>query len=578
MAAVTGVDRGSELRAALERCRSAIVGVALMSAVLNILLLGGSMYMMLVYDMVLPSRSVPTLIGLLVMVAVVYVFQALIEMIRGRMLVGIAAALDGRMRGRIHDIVQRLSLRRAVPGDGLQPIHDLDQIRNFLAGNGPGALIDLPWMFFFIAILFLFHPWLGVTALAGGLVLVALTFATDRVSRAPMRYNTAISSARSALANAARRNADVIHALGMRRRVAAGWEDVSRHQLGSQEKLNQATGTLGSASKIFRQFLQSSVLTVGALLVIDGKASGGVIFAGSFLTARALAPVELAIANWRGFVAARQGWARLTQLLQSMPPEAAVTPLPAPGASVEIEHLTLVPPGAEQASVVDVTFRMEAGEAVGVIGPSASGKSSLVRGIVGVWTPARGTVRIDGAALDQWDSDALGAHIGYLPQSVSLMEGTVAQNIARFDPEAAPEAIIAAARSAGVHDLILHLKDGYETQVGPAGQTLSAGQQQRVALARALFGAPFLVVLDEPNSNLDAEGEAALAEAIRGVRARKGIVILVAHRPAALAVVDKVLVMREGRLRAFGPRDEVLKQVLGQQGKIRTAAPPMQDA
>ncbi len=567
----------SELKEALARCRGGIIGVAVMSAVLNVLLLGGSMYMMLMYDMVLPSRSIPTLIGLLIMVAVVYVFQALIEMIRGRMLVGIAGSLDSRMRGRIHDVVQRLSLRRPGPGDGLQPIHDLDQIRNFLAGNGPGALIDLPWMFFFIGILFLFHPWLGVTALAGGLVLIALTIATDRVSRAPMRYNTAISSARSALANSARRNAEVIHALGMRRRVATGWEDVSRHQLGSQQKLNEATGTLGSASKIFRQFLQSGVLSVGALLVIDNKASGGVIFAGSFLTARALAPVELAIANWRGFVGARQGWARLTQLLQSLPPEPQVTALPAPVATLTAEHLALIPPGSDTATVMDVSFGATAGDAIGVIGPSGSGKSTLVRGLVGVWTPARGAVRVDGAALDQWDSDALGSHIGYLPQSVSLMEGSVAQNIARFDPQAHPDAIIAAARAAGVHDLILRLRDGYDTQVGERGQTLSAGQQQRVALARALYGEPFLVVLDEPNSNLDAEGEAALAEAIRSVRARQGIVILVAHRPSALAVVNKVLVLQDGRLRVYGPRDDVLKQVLNTPEQIRASA-PKQDA
>ena len=568
---------GGELRAALAHCRSALMGVALMSALLNILLLGGSMYMMLVYDMVLPSRSVPTLIGLLGLIAVVYVFQAVIEIIRGRMLVGIAGSLDTRMRGRIHDLVQRLSLRRPVPGDGLQPIHDLDHIRNFLAGNGPGALIDLPWMVFFIGILFLFHPWLGVTALAGGLVLVALTVATDRISRAPMRHNTALTSARTALANAARRNADVIHALGMRGRVAAGWEEVSRQQLGAQQRLSDATGTLGTSSKIFRQFLQSGVLTVGALLVIDGKASGGVIFAGSFLTARALAPVELAIANWRGFVGARQGWARLTQMLQALPPESAVTPLPAPVARLEVEHLTLSPPGADQATVLDVSFSLAAGEAVGMIGPSASGKSSLVRGIVGVWAAARGAVRVDGAALDQWDSDALGKHIGYLPQSVSLLEGTVGQNIARFDEGALPEAIFAAARAAGVHDLIVRLPQGYETPVGPNGQSLSAGQQQRVALARALFGDPFLVVLDEPNSNLDAEGEAALAEAITAVRARGGIVILVAHRPAALAVVDKVLVMAEGRLRAFGPRDEVLKRILAKPEPIRPA-PQMQVA
>ncbi|WP_207544648.1 type I secretion system permease/ATPase [Sphingomonas jatrophae] len=572
-------EERSELRAALSRCRTALIGVGVLSTALNVLLLGGSIYMMLVYDMVLPSRSVPTLLGLLLMVAIVYVFQSVLEVIRSRMLAGIAASLDAQMRGRVYDLVHRLSLRRASDGDGTQPISDLDQIRNFLVGSGPAALIDLPWLFFFIGVLFLFHPWLGVTALAGGLILIGLTFATDRLSRRPTAAATMLGATRATLAQTVRRDAETVHALGMRRRAAAGWDEISRHFLAAQQRLTEVSGTLGSASKIFRQFLQSGVLTVGALLVIEGKASGGVIFAGSFLTARALAPVDLAIANWRSFITARQGWARLSDMLRALPAEPARIALPPPRLRLAVEHLTLIPPGAEAPSVVDASFVLEAGQAVGVIGPSASGKSSLVRGLVGVWAPARGAVRIDGATLDQWASDDLGRHIGYLPQSVSLMDGSVAQNIARFDPAASPDAIIAAAHQARLHELILRLPHGYETQVGRGGEALSAGQRQRVALARALYGDPFLVVLDEPNSNLDTEGEAALAAAILQVRARGGIVVLVAHRPSALRSVDLVLLMQDARVQAFAPRDEVLKRVSGRAGALPAAGhPPLEDA
>ena len=313
---------------------------------------------------------------------------------------------------------------------------------------------------------------------------------------------------------------------------------------------------------MLRLLLQSLVLATGAWLVLQNKATGGGIITSSILTSRALAPIELALANWRGFIAARQSWGRLNQLLARLPATEPPTPLPAPVQTLAVESLSLVPPGSQRPSVVDAAFALKAGDGLGVVGPSASGKSSLARGIVGVWKPARGKVRLDGAALDQWDDERLGRHLGYLPQDVELMAGTVAENIGRFDPEAAPEAVIAAAQAARAHELILRLPEGYETRLGPKGQGLSAGQAQRVALARALYGEPFLIVLDEPDSNLDAEGEKALGEAVAEARARGAIVIVIAHRPSALSGVDQVLLMHQGRMVEIGDKDKVLPKLL----------------
>jgi ATP-binding cassette subfamily C protein len=365
------------------------------------------------------------------------------------------------------------------------------------------------------------------------------------------------------------RHAEVVTALGMRDRMMLQWRQVHHRFLDEQATLTGATATLGGISKVARMFLQSVVLTVGAMLVIDGKATAGVIFASSILSGRALAPVDQAIANWKNFVMARQSWARLDNLFAQVPPPVGErTQLPPPSRALSVEQISLAPPGGQRMTVAGVTFQAEAGQVIGIIGPSASGKSSLVRGVLGVWKLANGAVRLDGASLQQWDSETLGRYIGYVPQSVELFAGTIAENIARFEVGASSETVIAAARAAGVHDLIVQLAGGYDLQVGEDGITLSAGQRQRIALARALYRDPFLVVLDEPNSNLDPEGELALARAVAAVRQRGGIVLLVAHRREILGVVDKLLVMRGGSMQAFGPRDEVLAKL---------APPPQSD-
>jgi ATP-binding cassette subfamily C protein len=414
----------------------------------------------------------------------------------------------------------------------------------------------------YLGICFAFHVWIGVTALAGALILVALTLLTEILTREPTRATTTFAASRNALAETSRRNAEVLMAMGMAGRMRARWSEANHKYMASQRQASDVAGGLGSIVKVLRMMLQSAVLGVGAYLVIQQEATAGIIIAGSILAARALAPVDLAIANWRGFVAARQSWARLTKLLALLPVQNAPMALARPANNVVVENASVAPPGVQKIVVQDVSFALKSGNGLGVIGPSASGKSSLARMLVGVWQVARGKVCLDGAALDQWSFDAIGRHIGYLPQDVELIAGTVAENIARFDPDAAANDIIAAAQAAGVHELIVNLAAGYETQIGEQGSALSAGQQQRIALARALYGNPFLVVLDEPNSNLDAEGENALTQAILGVRARGGIVVVVAHRPSALAAVDHVLIMNQGRSQAFGPKDEVLSKLV----------------
>jgi PrtD family type I secretion system ABC transporter len=389
-----------------------------------------------------------------------------------------------------------------------------------------------------------------------------LALAAEFAVRAPTKEAARFGVKRTALAASSRRNAEVLRAMGMGRRVGRRWSEMNNEYLAANGRASDIASGLGGISKVFRTILQSAVLGVGAFLVIQQESTAGIIIASSILTSRALAPVELAIANWKGFVAARQGARRLHQLLELLPAEDAPMQLPQPKSVLSVERVSVHPPGGASFVVNEVSFELKSSQGLGIIGPSGSGKSSLARALVGVWQPTRGNVRLDRAELNQWSSEALGRHIGYLPQDVELFDGTVASNIARLDPAAEAESIVAAARAAGVHELILSLPNGYGTRIGELGMAISAGQRQRIALARALFGNPFLVVLDEPSSNLDAEGEEALTRAILSVRARNGIAIVVAHRPSALAGVDHVLVMHEGRLKAFGPKDQVLSKTL----------------
>jgi len=570
MAAAPGV-RHSELGKALRACRGAFIGVGMMSCVINLLYLTGSMFMLEVYDRVLPSRSVPTLVGLVFIAALLYVAQGVLDLIRGRILGRIGTALDESLNMRVFDTVVRLPLMIGGRSEGLQPLRDLDNVRAFLGSMGPSAFFDLPWLPFYLAICFAFHVMIGVTALVGAIILVSLTLVTEYLSRQPAREALTLAARRNDLASASRRNAEVLVAMGMAGRLSRRWSDANEKYLAGNQNASDVAGGLGAISKVLRMMLQSAVLGTGAYLVIHQEATAGIIIAGSILSARALAPVDLAIAHWKSFIAARQSWHRLNRLLEQMPVRATPTQLQNPTTRVSVEALSIAAPGDQRLIVHDVSFALEAGSGLGVIGPSGSGKSSLIRALVGVWLPVRGKVRIDGAALDQWTSDSLGRHIGYLPQDVELFNGTVAQNICRFDPEAKSDGIISAAKEAGVHEMIIKMRDGYNTDVGEQGKALSAGQAQRVALARALYGDPFLIVLDEPNSNLDTEGDEALTRAIRSARGRGAIVVVVAHRPIGVEAVDQILVLRDGRMQAFGPKEQVLSQVL--QPRVAAAAP-----
>jgi ATP-binding cassette subfamily C protein PrsD len=550
-----------ELGTALRACRGAFVGVGLFSGMINILMLTGAIFMLEVYDRVLPSRSIPTLVGLAILALVLYAGLGVLDLIRARVLVRIGGALDESLSGRVFSTLVRLPLVAGNKGEGLQPVRDLENVRSFLSGPGPTALFDLPWMPIYLVVIFAFHPALGFTALGGAVVLVCLTVLTEVMTRDRTRATTMAGATRATLAEASRRNAEVIAAMGMGARMEQRWTHANRTYMAEQRVVSDVAGGFVAVSKVLRMVLQSAILGVGAWLVINQHATAGIIIAAAILGGRALAPVDLAIAHWKGFVAARQSWQRLNRLLALLPAQAAPMALPEPRASVAVQGLAVAAPGLQKPIVSDVGFVMEAGHGLGIIGPSGSGKSTLVRALVGAWRPIAGRIRLDGADLDQWPAEDLGRHIGYLPQDVELFDGTVAENICRFDPNTDAEAIIAAAKAAGVHDLIVGLRDGYGTQIGEQGEALSAGQRQRIALARALYRDPFLIVLDEPNSNLDAEGELALTRAMLAVTARGGIVVIVAHRPNMLDAVDRVLVLNQGRVQAFGPKDEVFARL-----------------
>ncbi len=551
-----------DIAAALAECRRSFWSVAFFSGAVNILMLAGPLYMLQVYDRVLASRSVPTLIALSVFLVGAYLFQGSLDVIRSRIVVRSAAVLDFRLSRIAHAMVLKAALAGRKAGEAVQPVRDLDQIRAFLTGTGPIAIVDLPWMPFFLALCFLIHPWLGIASLVGAIVLFALTILTERNSREPVRNLALEGALRSTMIESNRRNSESIVAMGMAGALEQRWAGLNERYLAATGRSSDVMGSYGSVSKVVRLLLQSVILGLGAYLVIQNELTAGGMIAASIMMGRALAPIETVIANWRSLVSARQSRQRLSEMLGEAKSATEATQLPKPGRSLDVEQLTVVAPGTETPILREVRFQLRAGEALGVIGPSGAGKTSLVRTLLGLWPPGRGVVRLDGAALDQWDPERLGQYVGFVSQAIDLFEGTVAENISRMAIQPDSEAVVKAARAAGAHDMILRLQQGYDTRIGDSGAILSGGQRQRIALARALYGDPFLIVLDEPQSNLDNDGEIALMQAIRDAKARGSIVLIIAHRPSALAVCEKVLFLSDGLQRAFGPRDEVLQKVL----------------
>ena len=550
-----------DIAQALRECRRAFGSVALFSGMVNLLMLAGPLYMLQIYDRVLSSRSVPTLIALSIFLVGAYAFQGVLDLIRSRVVVRSAAVLDQRLALSVHSAVIRLSVASRHPGDGPQPVRDLDAIRGFLTGAGPIAIVDLPWVPIFLAICFLIHPWLGVASTIGAVTLFTMTLLTERASRAPAKVLAQDAGRRSIMVEAQRRGGETILAMGMGGALAQRWAGVNNRYIAASASLSDVAGGFGSASKVLRLLLQSVILGLGAYLVIRQEMTAGAMVAASIMMGRALAPIETAIANWRAFIGARQAITRLSEALTRAAPKRELTSLPRPERSLEVEHVAMVAPGGQKPVIANVRFGLKAGQAVGIIGPSGAGKTSLVRALVGIWRPAKGCVRLDGAALDHWDPDLLGQHIGFISQTVELFDGTISENIARMNVKPDADAVLRAAKAAGAHELILRLPNGYDTAIGEGGEALSGGQRQRIALARALYGDPFLVVLDEPNSNLDNDGELALRQAIANLKTRGAIVVLIAHRPSVLAVCDHILVLANGEQKDFGTRDEIMQKM-----------------
>ena len=563
----------SALAGAFTDCRKAVWSVVVFSGAMNLLMLVGPIYMLQIYDRVLTSRSVPTLAALSIFLVGAYACQTVLEVIRSRIIVRAAALLDLHLGASVHASVVQIATLSREPGQAQQPLRDLDQIRTFMTGSGPAAMADLPWSPVFLVICFLLHPVIGVTALLGALVLLALTVLTEAASRQPITDFAKHAARRGSIVESDRRNSESLTAMGMAETLAARFVAINNRYLAASGGSSDVVGFYGSISKSTRMLLQSAILGVGAYLVINNEMSAGAMSAASILVGRALAPIDMAIANWRGFVSARQSVGRLSESLSRLGERREVTALPKPTQRLSVEGLIVAVPGTPTILVRDVNFQLAAGEALGVIGPSGAGKTSFVRALVGVWKPLRGAIRLDGAALDQWDPESLGQHIGFVSQQVELFDGTVAQNIARMAASPDGAAVVEAARIAGAHDMILQLPSGYDTQIGESGASLSAGQRQRIALARALFGDPFLLVLDEPNSNLDAVGEASLQQALQSAKARGAVVIVIAHRPSVLAMCDKLLILSNGVQQAFGPREELLKKVTGQQTALEAPRP-----
>jgi ATP-binding cassette, subfamily C, bacterial len=536
--------------------------IGIFSFFVNLLMLTGPLYMLQIYDRVLSSRSEETLLALTMLIAALFAIMGVLDYIRGRVASRIGARFQGRLDARIFRVVLGQAVRasdRARPATGLK---DLESVQRLMSSPVLFSVFDMPWAPLFIAAIFTFHPLLGVLALAGGSVLVVITLLNQLLTRRPEAEANQAMVAADSFAETTRQQAELVQALGMQSTMLARWREGRQRALLAHMTSSDRISQFSTASKTFRFFLQSAMLGLGAYLTLLGDMTAGAMIAASIMLGRALAPVEQAINGWPLVLRARQGWRNLREILAKAPGEAQATELPQPRAHLDVTEITVFPPEQMKASLRMLSFRLRPGQALGVIGVSAAGKSTLARVLTGLWRPASGSVRLDGAALDQYEPETLGRYIGYLPQDVVLFNGTVAENIARFDADPDPAAVVEAAKKAGAHDMILKLPQGYDTPVLAQGARLSGGQKQRIGLARAFYGDPVLLVLDEPNSNLDAAGSDALNEAVRGAKAEGKAVVIMAHRPAGIAECDLILVIENGAGKAFGPRDEVLKSQL----------------
>jgi len=551
-----------------------LVAVVVFSVFVNLLMLTGPLYMLQVYDRVLGSRSEATLVALSVLVAFLFLAMGLLDHARGRIMARIGARMQDRLDRRVFSAaLRRLTLH---PGDpvALAAQRDLEAVQRLWASPVLLAIFDIPWTPLFLAAIFIFHPLLGWLAVAGGAFLVVVTILNQRMTTGPQQRTNAATLRAEMMSDAIKQESELVQALGMTEAAFDRWQKARSVALAQGVAAADLAGSFGAVSKTFRMFLQSAMLGLGAWLVLQGELSAGAMIAASILTGRALAPIEQAVGQWALVTRAQEGRARLAELLTRQPVDPPRTALPRPRAILEAQNLTVVPPGDTQAVLRMVSFRLEPGQALGIIGPSGAGKSTLARAIIGVWRPAGGKVRLDGASLDQYDPDVLGSYIGYLPQRITLFEGTIAENIARLRSAPDPALVVAAAKKAAAHDMIVKLPDGYDTRVAALGGRLSGGQVQRIGLARALYDDPVILVLDEPNSNLDNDGSMALNLAIRAHKEAGRSVIIMAHRPAAIQECDTLLVLEDGTRRAFGPRDQVLRDMVKNHTEIVRSTGP----
>ncbi len=545
-------------RSILKHNKNVIIYVFCLSGCVNFLMLTGAIYMLQVYDRVLLSRSGSTLFFITLMMLILYVALYFFDVYRQKMLAIVGRDIEEQLTRPLFHVSMHTSLRRAQHDRQNWAVRDLEEVGRFMAGSGLLAIFDLPWMPMFVIVCFLFHPLIGLITVGAMLVVIALTVAGEMIAKRPTREVTAASRARQRAAESAQRGAEVAEAMGFGQALANRFIDLSREYHRTSGRLATLLIEIGTMTRTIRIAIQSFLLGIAAWLVINDQATPGVMIASSIIASRALAPIDLLVGRWRSIIQARDSWGRIKQLLEQAPAPSASIALPLPQRDLTVEKLAVGPSGSPNVTVRNVTFSLSSGDVLGVIGPSGSGKSTLVRGISGVWAAAAGQVRLDGALLEQYPPDQRAQIVGYLPQDVQLITGTVAENIARFNPNATPPQIIDAAKMAGAHDMILTLPSGYATPVGEEGLMLSGGQRQRIGLARALFGQPFLLQLDEPNSNLDSTGEKALIQAIRQAQKRGAIVVLVAHRLNMLEEVNKLLLVVDGEMRAFGNRDDVL--------------------
>ena len=550
---------------AIERAMGSIkrsaLSVFIFSGIINILYLTGSLFMLQVYDRVLSSRSIPTLVVLAMITAALYMFQGALDGIRQRIVARLGLRFDKELMPLAFDGLRLLTLFGRNPADAQSPMRDLDTLRGFVGSSALISLFDLPWIPVYMLFVFALHPLLGFITMAGAAFLIALTAVTEWRSRRPSKTVMELVGRRQSMAESARRNAESMQAMGFAPNFYNQFNEVNERYLDAQRSLTDTSSTLAAVGKVARMVLQSATLGVAAYLTIQGELSAGSIIAANIVSGRALAPIDLVIGQWKYFMSARQARTRLMEIVTRLPKKGKTVLLPPPTKELRVENVTVATPAGERMIVAGISFQLMAGDALAIIGPSGAGKSTLARAIVGAARTVRGAVRLDGAPLEQWEDHELGRHIGYLPQDTELFEGTIAENIARFDNAATPELIIAAGKASGAHDMILRLSDGYNTRIGETGVMLSGGQRQRIGLARALYRDPFLIVLDEPASNLDGEGDLALMRAITSVRERRGIVIMIAHRPSALSVVNLVAVIQDGAMSHFGPTEKVMAQL-----------------